>query len=199
MKTDLSKHENEVESKLKNENGNKNENIINNKENSSNLNGNNLTKKKEKFRLKIFLSSKKDGNQQISLFYCVRENGQYSFEKCSDINEDISSYFYLKIISEVNGDSNDDYLNENNDVKYKNKMKNTNDINSFQTDCIIENKINIQNNNNSEQYNTDEKEYQYSSSSRNVLSSEELRTFFEEGYLKVPSVVDEKRISACLR
>lgn len=153
----------------------------------------------EKFRLKIVLSSRKDGNQQNSLYYCVRENGQYSFEKSSDINEDISSYFYLKVISEINGDSNDDYLNENNDIKYKNKIKNKNDIDLFQTNCIIENTINIHNNNNSEQYNTDEKECQYSSSSRNALSSKELRMFFEEGYLKVPSVVDEKRISACLR
>ena len=144
------------------------------------------------------MSSKKDGKGPIPLYFCVRENGQFSFENCGDVHEDFSSYYYLKIISEDSrDDNNEDYLNKNTDMKYKINMKNRSDV-----DCRMKNKINIFSSNNLEHSSTDNKEFSnlsYSPYSRNALSSEELGTFYEEGYLKVPCVVDELRISACVR
>ena len=144
------------------------------------------SKDRNQFRIKnIIGNDKKNVRDGLSegVFLSVTSVGMFFFScVCPGSQCGVSTYFDIKILDETaDEDSNENYFN----------------VGNLDNNNIINENVNVLNN---------DREYGHNRNTKKIPKvieynngEDSMRTFFDEGYVKIPNVINKVRIMNCLR
>ena len=162
------------------------------------------------YRLKCLLSQKNANFPNFTPYLHVRSDGQFSCHVDTKNENTSTGFFYLNITQESMKNDDIGYGNINDDgyenIKLEN-VDNSNDRNisnaiindDSRNDCHSDNNSTNQKCEKSNKINSDTSHIPITPSSSRSVTDKELRTFFEDGFLKISNAVDLSRINSCLR